>query len=124
MILSFRAVQLVTYIIVDWFLFTVRLVLLIRIGYKICPRLLAFLIQKQLENCVRPMPAAVEAGGTKTAMRTIQAFMVLLEGDTLTINFLSFMLWIVWFYAVDFDPMIMHVCPLGVWVVFVLFAMD
>lgn len=83
-----NAEEILTFVIVDTFQFLARNILLARWGMKTCPKLFTYVLQKQLQNVLAPMPKVREALGAKTAMRISQALMVLLEGETLTTNFL------------------------------------
>jgi hypothetical protein len=124
MITASSVAQTLVFIISDWFQFGTRVVLLNRFGIKTCPGLITFLIKKQLENCPSPLPNAVLATGEKTAMRCIQAFMAIMEGDTLTINFAYLSLIAIHWGIVDTDPIFEHAMPIGVWVVFVFGFLD
>merc|ERR1712224_650363 len=77
-----------TFVCCDWFQFGMRMVLLLRIGFKTCPRLISFLISKQLENISSPLPNSSSSLGDRTAMRIMQAFMCIVEGESLSVNFL------------------------------------
>lgn len=83
-----NAEDIITYVVVDTLQFLGRNILLARWGMNTCPKLFTYILQKQLQNVVSPLPKVRDANGPKTAMRTSQALMVLLEGETLTSNFL------------------------------------
>lgn len=92
--------DVVTFISCDWFQFGMRMVLLLRLGMKTCPKLISLLITKQLENISSPMPAAANGLGDRTAMRTMQAFMCIIEGESLSINFIFALLFFTHTYLI------------------------
>jgi len=77
-----------TFVSCDWFQFGMRMVLLLRLGFKTCPRVISFLIAKQLENIACPLPKSSESLGDRTAMRIMQAYMCIIEGESLSVNFI------------------------------------
>jgi len=80
--------DMILFLAIDNFQFGMRFLLLSRMGFKNCPKLFSFLLEKQLSNICSPLPAQAAALGPKTAMRIMQALMVIFEGETLTSNLL------------------------------------
>merc|ERR1712025_91025 len=73
-----------------------RCVMIGRMGMKQCPKLIKYLVSKHMENLPTPMPANMEAVGPKTAMRLVQAYSTLMEGETMTQNFVVyFVKWVI-----------------------------
>merc|ERR1719299_259265 len=81
-------IDMMSFLVIDNFQFGMRFVLIARLGFKHCPRLFSFVLSKQLQNICSPLPQHVNASGHKTAMRIMQALMVIFEGETLTSNLL------------------------------------
>jgi len=81
-------IDMMSFLVIDNFQFGMRFVLIARLGFKHCPRLFSFVLSKQLQNICSPLPQHVNAFGHKTAMRVMQAMMVIFEGETLTSNLL------------------------------------
>jgi hypothetical protein len=77
----------ITYVIIDWVIYGLRMVIVARAGMKQCPKLISYLVLKQIENLPAPLTQHVEAKGDKTAMRIDQAYVALMEGETMTMNY-------------------------------------
>jgi len=117
--------QMVFFIIVDALQFIARSVLLARTGMKQCPKLFSFVLEKQLQNVVVPLPKLAAASGDKTAMRIMQALMVLLEGETLTSNLCFLALYFLNWGTLLQDNYAWITVPLkSAWVVGVFFLID
>jgi hypothetical protein len=76
-----------TYIGIDWITYILRIGIVGRFGFKTCPKLVSYLVLKQIENLPTPLERNVSSAGTKTAMRCCQAYFALLEGETMTTCF-------------------------------------
>jgi len=76
-----------TYIGMDWTIFFLRIGVLGRVGMKQCPKLVSYYVAKQIENIPSPLPNNITAVGSKTAMVTTQAYLCLVEGETMTSNY-------------------------------------
>merc|ERR1711907_700397 len=74
----------INYIVIDWVLWGLRVVIVGRLGVKICPRLVMFLVKKHLDNVPAPLLNHADAQGEKTAMRCIQAYFCLCEGELMS----------------------------------------
>jgi hypothetical protein len=77
-----------TFVIMDWLIYALRVIIVARFGMKQCPKLITYLVEKQLENLPSPLLQHVESKGEKTAMRVDQAFIALMEGESMTVNFI------------------------------------
>jgi hypothetical protein len=118
-------VSLGTFIACDWVQFFVRIVLLLRSGMKTCPTLITFLLKKQLENTMSPLPNHVESVGDKTAMRVNQALLALLEGESLSVNFLLLLLFFVYNYNIlGYNKPLLIVPMRSVGIIFIFMALD
>lgn len=111
-----------SFICVDWITFILRMVIVSRAGMNSCPRLLNFLIKKQLENVPSPMPKHVEAQGDKTAMRCVQAYLCLTEGETLTICYLAIALNYIFSWLCWQDTLVIYSVPMRDFFIILLFA--
>jgi hypothetical protein len=105
--------DVINYLLIDWVLFTLRVGVLIRVGMNSCPKLVTFMVSKQLENMPAPMPAHEEAVGPKSAMRVIQAFLCILEGETLSIMYLVHVLHLLILFVIAQRRELLGVAPLG-----------
>lgn len=116
---------LFTFVIVDWFQFGMRISFLLRIGMSICPKLMIFLVKKQLENIASPLPQHAVAVGNKTAMRCMQAFMCLVEGETLTMNFVFVLVFFVQSYELMKHNKLLQCVPMrSVGILLIFAALD
>jgi hypothetical protein len=84
--------QCFSFLAIDWLLFFFRIGLLLRIGQKQCPKLFNQLLDSALSSMLQPMPNSSKAMGNAPAMRQNQAYTCLLEGITLSISFLWYLL--------------------------------
>merc|ERR1712118_231075 len=109
---------MVTYVVVDWATFFLRIEVVGRFGMKQCGGLVKYLITKQLENMPAPLPQHTYAVGDKSAMRTLQAFFCMAEGETLTISYAFFLSYYIVDWTLMQNPMVFYIVPMkDVWVI-------
>jgi hypothetical protein len=115
----------VTYVIIDWSIYSLRMVIVARLGMKQCPKLITYLVRKQLENLPTPLNNHVYAKGPATSMRVDQAYVALMEGETMTMcyimHFLQFA--IVW-GILRIDQVIACVPLRSAWLLLFYFGLD
>lgn len=114
-----------TFIAVDWITFFLRVVVVGRLGMKQCPKLVTYLTVKQMENMPSPLPVQAEAVGAKTAMRCVQAFACLAEGESMTSMYMLMVFNFVLRWAILRDNQMMAVCPMrSFWIITLYLALD
>ena len=117
--------DMATFIITDWMIYILRIVIVARIGMRTCPKLIAYLITKHLENMPGPLPNHCACHGDKTAMRTMQAYMALTENESLTSLFILQVVHFIFRWNILKDTQIVYILPMmNMWVVFVYCALD
>eukprot|EP00746_Dinoflagellata_sp_MGD_P150586 gnl/MRDRNA2_/MRDRNA2_82422_c0_seq1.p1 gnl/MRDRNA2_/MRDRNA2_82422_c0~~gnl/MRDRNA2_/MRDRNA2_82422_c0_seq1.p1 ORF type:complete len:480 (+),score=25.71 gnl/MRDRNA2_/MRDRNA2_82422_c0_seq1:119-1558(+) len=115
----------ITYVVIDWFIYGLRVIIVGRLGYKQCPKVITYLVVKQLENLPWPLPSHVTAQGDKTAMRVVQAYMCLLEGETMTTMFVMHMIqYLVLFVLIRENAMMALVPSRNAWILTMYSALD
>lgn len=112
----------VSFIVIDWAIFTFRISMVGRLGYKQCPKLVTFLVNKQMENLPIPLENPVKANGEKTAMAVFQAYVCLCEGETMTCVYMVHILFffIRWVCVRDYE--VVEVFPLRSFLVLVMYT--
>lgn len=115
----------ISYIVVDWFIYALRMIIVARTLMKSMPKLQIYLITKQLENMPAPLPVQAAAQGQKTAMRCTQAFFALAEGETLTVMYFNYLvMFIILWYGLK-DTLVLQIVPLrNVIIIFIFSVLD
>lgn len=113
--------EAVNYVCIDWAIYIFRIGIVARLGMKQCPKLVTFVIKKQMENIPAPLPNHVQATGNKTAMRVTQAFLCLSEGEGMTMMFFLLTMvylisWVMWR-----DPQVLYLFPMRSFLVIALY---
>merc|ERR1719298_327061 len=112
----------ISYIVVDWFIYALRMIIVARTLMKSMPKLQIYLITKQLENMPAPLPVQAAAQGQKTAMRCTQAFFALAEGETLTVMYFNYLvMFIILWYGVK-EMLVLQIVPLRNVVIIFIFS--
>jgi len=98
---------------VDWIQFGLRVALLARFGMQACPKLVTYALRQQLSNMCTPLPKFALAHGPQTAQRIMQAFYCLLEGEALSILFVTFFCFYVHFGLLQHSYKMFFFVPLS-----------
>lgn len=93
-----------------------------RLGAKTCPKVINFLLAKQLENTMSPLPNHAGAAGDKTAMRVNQGFVALAEGETLSVDFLFILIWYINAYHILGQNKAIQILPMRSVLLILLFS--
>jgi hypothetical protein len=90
--------DLVTYLVLDYLSFVIRMIVLGRLGMQQFPKLVRFLVTKNIENLPSCMPNHIAAQGQITSMKTAIAFVAVSEGTSLTMCILLQTVCIIFLY--------------------------
>lgn len=115
--------QAASYIIIDWGIFLHRIGMVMRFGMKTCPKLVTLMVTRALSDLPAPLINHEKSAGSQTAMRTLQAYMCLMEGESMSncyviwIFFFSFR----WSIMRDFNMLVMF--PMRSFFIIVIFTL-
>jgi hypothetical protein len=115
----------ISYVVIDWFIYTLRMIIVARMGMKQCPKLITYLVRKQIENLPTPLNQHVYAKGQATSMRVDQAYVALMEGETMTMCYiLHFLIFAVVWGIFRIDQVVACVPLRSGWLLLFYFALD
>lgn len=105
-------IDAINYICIDWAIYLARIAIVTRAGIGICPKLVTYIVKKNIENIPAPLPNHVRAVGDKTSMRVTQAYLCLSEGEGMTVMFFMLVVDFIICWPLWRDPMILFIFPM------------
>jgi len=115
----------ITFVAVDWLIFGSRIIIVGRFGEKVCGKIVKTLILKQLESLPAPLANHSVACGDKTSMRVQQAFLCLIEGESMTSCYACLILIFFYNWVLRRDLGIIYVVPMrSMWIIMMYTILD